>query len=49
MGSPIKGFDENKKINGRMGHIVLDTQGLLMTIVVVETNVHDSIAAERVL
>jgi putative transposase len=47
-GIPDKGFDGNKKINGRKRHIVVDTLGLLLCIVVTEANVHDSIAAETI-
>ena len=48
-GIPDKGFDGNKKIKGRKRHIVVDTLGLLMSVVVTEANVHDSVAAERVI
>ncbi len=47
-GIPDKGFDGNKKINGRKRHIVVDTLGLLLCIVVTEANIHDSIAAETI-
>lgn len=47
-GIPDKGYDGNKKINGRKRHIVVDTLGLLLCVVVTCANVHDSIAAERV-
>ena len=48
-GIPDKGFDGNKKIKGRKRHIVVDTLGLLLCIVVTQANVHDGIAAESVL
>lgn len=48
-GIPDKGFDGNKKVNGRKRHIVEDTLGMLMSVVVTEANVHDSIAAEGVI
>lgn len=48
-GIPDKGFDGNKKINGRKRHIVVDTMGLLMSVAVTEANVHDSVAAEGVI
>ena len=47
-GLPDKGFDGNKKIKGRKRHIVVDTLGLLLCIVVTSANVHDSIAAETI-
>lgn len=47
-GIPDKGFDGNKKINGRKRHLVVDILGLLMCVVVTEANIHDSVAAERV-
>jgi len=44
-----KGFDGNKRICGRKRHIVVDTLGMLMCIVVTAANVHDSVAAEQVI
>jgi len=48
-GLPDKGFDGNKKVNGRKRHIVVDTLGLLLCVIVTPANVHDSVAAEWVL
>ncbi|BDX37480.1 IS5 family transposase [Tenuifilaceae bacterium CYCD] len=48
-GVPDKGYDGNKKIKGRKRHIVMDTMGILMCIVVTAANVHDSVAAEQAL
>lgn len=48
-GIPDKGYDGNKKINGRKRHIVVDTQGLLLCVVVTPANEHDSTAAVRVI
>jgi putative transposase len=48
-GIPDKGFDGNKKIKGRKRHIVVDTLGLLLCIIVTPANIHDSVAAELVL
>jgi len=42
------GYDGGKKIKGRKRHIVVDTLGLLMTVVVHAANVHDSVAAKGV-
>lgn len=44
-----KGFDGNKRVQGRKRHIVVDTLGMLMCVVVTAANVHDSVAAERVI
>ena len=47
-GLPNKSFDGNKKIKGRKRHIVVDTLGLLLCVVVTSANVHNSIAAETI-
>ena len=44
-----KGFDGNKKVNGRKRHIVVDTLGLVLVVVVHAANQHDSPAARVVL
>ncbi len=36
-----RGLDGNKKVKGRKQHIIVDTQGSLMSITVHEANVHD--------
>ena len=41
-GVPEKGFDGNKKINGRKRHIVVDTIGCVLAVVVHAANQHDS-------
>jgi putative transposase len=43
------GFDGAKKVNGRKRHIVTDTLGLLLTVVVHEANLSDRASAETVL
>jgi putative transposase len=43
------GFDGAKKVNGRKRHIVTDTLGLLLTVVVHEANLSDRVSAETVL
>ena len=48
-GTPDKGFDGNKKVNGRKRHTAVDTMGLLMGVVVTRANVHGGIAAEDVI
>ena len=45
----IHGIDGNKKIKGRKRHIVVDTLGFIMTVVVHAANIHDSVGAELVL
>jgi hypothetical protein len=36
-----RGFDGNKKINGRKRHIITDTNGLLLSVVVHAANEYD--------
>lgn len=43
------GFDGAKKVNGRKRHIVTDTLGLLLEVVVHEANLSDRVSAETVL
>src|SRR5207237_7273102 len=42
------GYDAAKKIDGRKRHIVVDTLGLLMAVVVTAASVDDGVAAPRV-
>jgi len=44
-----RGLDGNKKIKGRKRHMIVDTQGNLMSIAVHEANVHDSKGAPKVI
>lgn len=46
---PDKGYDGNNKINDRKKHIVIDTLGLQLFIVVTSVNIYDSKVAEIVL
>ncbi|WP_345245568.1 IS5 family transposase [Nibrella saemangeumensis] len=48
-GVPHKGFDGHKKVNGRKRHIVVDTLGLILIVVVHAANRHDSKGARKVL
>lgn len=41
-----RGIDGNKKITGRKEHIVVETLGHPINVVVHETNVHDSVGAD---
>ena len=43
------GFDGGKKVKGRKQHIITDTMGLLLAVVVHAANVHDSQSAFRVI
>lgn len=43
------GWDSGKKLPGRKRHIVVDTRGLLMFVMVTPASVHDSVAAREVL
>jgi Transposase and inactivated derivatives len=48
-GGVERGIDGGKKTKGRKRHIVVDTMGLLMSVVVHAANIHDSKAAPLVL
>jgi putative transposase len=43
------GYDGGKKIKGRKRHIVVDTLGLVMIIVIHAANIHDSVGAREVM
>ena len=43
-----KGIDGNKKIKGRKRHVVADTQGNLLNIMVHEANAHDTVYGPQV-
>jgi putative transposase len=45
----VRGYDGGKKIKGRKRHIVVDTLGLLIAVVVTAGNVDDAAAAPQVL
>ncbi|MFE0654688.1 transposase [Streptomyces sp. NPDC059534] len=49
MPTSSRGFDGGKKINGRKRHIVVDTTGLLLTVMVTTANVTDREAAQVLL
>jgi putative transposase len=48
-GGLSRGVDGGKKINGRKRHIITDTMGLLLAVVVHAANEHDSKAAQNVI
>ena len=43
------GYDGGKKVKGRKRHIVVDTLGLVLTVVIHAANIHDSVGAKDVL
>ena len=47
--APDRVIDGNKNIKGRKEHIVVDTLGLPMSVVVHEANIHDSVGAHSVI
>lgn len=44
-----KGYDGGKRVKGRKRHIVVDTLGLMVDVVVTTANVHDTKGAQKVL
>jgi putative transposase len=44
----VHGYDANKKIDGRKRHIVVDTLGLLLAVVVTAASVDDGVGAQQV-
>lgn len=49
MGGPERGYDGGKKIKGRKRHLLVDTLGLLIAVVVTAANADDGTAAPRLL
>lgn len=48
-GGLCRGIDGGKKVKGRKRHIVVDTMGLIMCVVVHAANIHDSKSAQMVI
>ncbi len=48
-GGVCRGIDGGKKTKGRKRHIIVDTMGLLLTVIVHAANEHDSKAASKVI
>ncbi len=48
-GSGAIGYDAGKKVKGRKRHLVVDTQGTVLAVVVTPANVQDPVAAPEVL
>lgn len=44
----VRGYDAGKKVKGRKRHILVDTMGLLLTVLVLAANVQDRDAAKQV-
>ncbi|MFI8393152.1 IS5 family transposase, partial [Streptomyces sp. NPDC085540] len=49
VGRNSRGYDAGKKINGRKRHMVVDTRGLPLLVMVTPADLHDSHAAKEVL
>ncbi|GAA0906959.1 hypothetical protein GCM10009574_099630 [Streptomyces asiaticus] len=49
VGRDSRGYDAGKKINGRKRHMVVDTRGLPLLVMVTPADLHDSAAAREVL
>ena len=45
MGGPERGYDGGKKINGRKRHLLVDTLGLLLAVLITSASLDDGIAA----
>jgi hypothetical protein len=49
VGKDSRGFDAGKKVNGRKRHVVVDTLGLLLVVMVTAANVQDRDGGKRLL
>jgi transposase len=49
VGSSSRGYDAGKKVNGRKRHVVVDTMGLLLAVIITAASVQDRDGARRVL
>ena len=49
IGGPERGYDGGKKIKGRKRHVLVDTLGLLLAIVVTSAGLDDGVAAPQLL
>jgi putative transposase len=49
MGGPERGYDGGKKIKGRKRHLLVDTLGLLIVIVITSAGLDDGVAAPQLL
>ena len=49
VGAAVRGFDAGKKVNGRKRHIVVDTMGLLLLVVITSAGMQDRDGARTLL
>ena len=49
MGGPERGYDGGKKINGRKRHLLVDTLGLLLAVLITSAGLDDGVAAPTLL
>src|SRR5215467_9573501 len=49
MGGPERGYDGGKKINGRKRHLLVDTLGLVLAILITSAGLDDGVAAPLLL
>jgi len=49
MGGPARGYDGGKKINGRKRHLLVDTLGLLLAVLITSAGLDDGVAAPLLL
>jgi transposase len=49
VGAAVRGFDAGKKVNGRKRHVVVDTMGLLLLVVITSASVQDRDGARKLL
>src|SRR5499426_240069 len=49
MGGPERGYDGGKKINGRKRHLLVDTLGLLLAVLITSAGLDDGVAAPSLL
>lgn len=49
VGAPSRGYDAGKKVNGRKRHVVVDTAGLLLLVMVTAASVQDRDGGARAL
>jgi putative transposase len=49
MGGPDRGYDGGKKINGRKRHVLVDTLGLVLAILITSAGLDDGVAAPQLL
>src|SRR5438552_19059225 len=45
IGGPARGYDGGKKINGRKRHLLVDTLGLLIAVLIISAGLDDGVAA----